>query len=260
MALFSSWAADKLAFFTWQHAGMLFFALLGGACGFLGYYTDIKSNADKELANWEWQRSGRRVRSATWGELYAHNNKGRSLRQAETRGRFTIGMLISSVMAVISPVFLQGLMDAEDIAWAESYPLIVKGGGINTEALAASLLFLLPAFFVGSRLMFGIARWIRLLRREKSGRMADALNPGERACRGLSKADFILSLAFLLLLAYPIARAFMAVFGERTARLPEAYYDGSLLKWQLGASAAYLLWAVVQSAVRAARMVARQFG
>jgi len=155
-------------------------------------------------------------------------------------------------MAIVGLGFLQALTDSKDLSWSEAYPLIYSGGGINSEVLASALIFLLPAILVGGRLMFGIARWIRLRRREKSGQWVLRLKNGERACRSLSKVDFMLCLLFLAVLAYPICRAFMAVFGaEGASRLPEAYYDGTLLLWQVAASAAALLWAAVQSVIRA---------
>ena len=65
-----------------------------------------------------------------------------------------------------------------------------------------------------------------------------------------------------MLLAYPIGRAMLCVFGPGAAdaALPGAYCDGTLLRWQLGVSAAVLAWTCAEGVIRAVRRILHPFG
>ena len=128
MALFSSWPADQLAYFTWHHAGMLFFALLD-SLGFPFFCASIKSNGGMTMNQWAWRtNSGRRVRQATLDEVYAHTHKGRSYRSMVTRSRFLFSAVFALIAVALGMVFLQMVGDdsvAPGYAWAQGYLVVI---------------------------------------------------------------------------------------------------------------------------------------
>lgn len=256
MTLFSSWEPDMLAYFTWYHAAALLIALLVGAGTYLGYINRKYDGGEIET-NWEWRRgtgTGTRMRNATRAEVYRHLNKGRSYEKAwKKAGRWmcVFGILFATVCALMFPQMVGDASNFPGHSWATDYRYMSDGS--VRSMLPISIAVVALAMIAGFRLTFGVFRLIKLRRREKSDKYADRLTNVEEACMGLAKADFIICLAGIAALVYPTLRAILCVFGPgaaEAARLPELYYNGTLLIWQLGVSAAILLWSVVYAVLR----------
>ena len=267
--LFSDRLGDFTAYLIWFHAAALFFALIGGAALFAWYFTR-KYDGDKIMPGYEWRRGtghGVYAGKATVADVYSHNNNGKPYMKAWKRngivGCFLGALLIGFCAMIFAMILLNGRKGIW-FRWAEPYTILTNGTAhphIIRELLASDFfrpkcMAVLLAVIPGLRLPYGILRLVRLLRRQKSNLIRDRLSRAEQACMGLSKVDCAIGIVGILACVYPIVRAALCVFGPKAteaAALPEAYSNGLMLCWQAGVTVLVLIWAMIESAIRAVK-------
>ena len=254
--------SDSLAFYTWFHAAALAISLVGGAISFAMYFTR-KYDGDRIVPGYEWRRGtghGTYAGKVTVADLYSRNNKWKSYRKYwEKTGRFfcLCGAAFFFFIALVFPHIPVNAADSGRYAWAADYALTDSGPTplweiITQPTFLPKVLVTLLAVITGFRLAYGVARLLRHRWRKKNGKGFESMDRGESACMGLSTADCFVSLAVVAAFIYPIVMAALSLFGEgaeSAAKLPDAYYS-LLAYWQAGLTAAYLIWAVVQSILR----------